>query len=179
MVLSGCASFLCRSLPTFPTTLGGVLLLGCAPGDALEGGGASGNPFDQDLSQQNDYEQDAEGQEQRSRGLKQLELLAKMGAKLDEAISSSRLAHSTPPQANLISSEQVRRLSRAHSHRARCPRSPLTGRARLHTTRLPPACHRPICSSRRPAATPLVRPFRTQQPWLGLGLGLGSTPHPN
>lgn len=71
-----------------------------------EGGGASGNPFDQDLSQQNDYEQDAEGQEQRSRGLKQLELLAKMGAKLDEAISSSRLAHSTPPQANLISSEQ-------------------------------------------------------------------------
>ena len=64
-----------------------------------EGGGASGNPFDQDLDQQNDFEQDTEEHEQKARGLKQLELLNKM----DAMISSGILAQGIPPapQANL------------------------------------------------------------------------------
>jgi hypothetical protein len=64
-----------------------------------EGGGASGNPFDQDHDQRNDYEQDTEEHEQKSRDLQQLELLTRV----DAAISSGVLAQGSPPspQANL------------------------------------------------------------------------------
>ena len=103
-----------------------------------EGGGASGNPFDQDHDQRNDFEQDTEEHEQKSRDLQQLELLTRV----DAAISSGILAQGSPPspQANLtrgatagfdrrseaktedvrqpareISAEPVRRLARALS----------------------------------------------------------------
>ena len=144
-----------------------------------EGGGASGNPFDQDHDQRNDFEQDTEEHEQKSRDLQQLELLTRV----DAAISSGILAQGSPPspQANLtrgatagfdrrpeaksedvrqpareISAEPVRRLARALSSvpslsPSTVPASPRnTTDSRAHR---PP----PLTAHRR---APLARPSR-------------------
>jgi hypothetical protein len=144
-----------------------------------EGGGASGNPFDQDLDQQNDFEQDTEEHEQKARGLKQLELLNKM----DAMISSGILAQGIPPapQANLahrattgfdpsatktedvrqpareisaeISADPVRRLYRPRP----APLSPSNGPAQAHVCTTASRAHRPPPA---PSAPPRPAPPR-------------------
>ena len=138
-----------------------------------EGGGASGNPFDQDHDQRNDYEQDTEEHEQKSRDLQQLELLTRV----DAAISSGVLAQGSPPspQANLtrratagfdrrseaksedvrqpareISAEPVRHLARALS----CSLSPPPPCPRAHAIRPTPVRTAPPLRSQRTATPP-------------------------
>ena len=136
-----------------------------------EGGGASGNPFDQDHDQRNDYEQDTEEHEQKSRDLQQLELLTRV----DAAISSGVLAQGSPPspQANLTrrATAGFDRRSEAKSEDVRQPAREISAEPVRHLARalscslsLPPPCPRAHAIRPTPVRTPPPLPAHRHAP---------------